>query len=302
MIDRSDLDDRIAKCNKILDTNPGSQIFAALADAHRKKGELDKAFRVCQNGLKVHPNYGSAHMVMAKINMDKGLYDWAEAEVEKAIELDGITRASELLLSEIYIYKGEFNKACRLLEKLNQADPDNEHITKLLEIARKIPLDAAHIGPQPEPQTPPAPAATPPAQDEAVQAAHPEPEAAVAEASPSVQPDMNFKKMLKALISMPDVEGALIVRPDGLVVEAEWNVPGETDLYGALTAESAKHSALQMRESGFGNLESMLIETADTITYMAAAKGKILAVICSNTVNLGSLKLKLATLMPRLSA
>jgi predicted regulator of Ras-like GTPase activity (Roadblock/LC7/MglB family) len=128
--------------------------------------------------------------------------------------------------------------------------------------------------------------------------------AVVEESSPSqdqAQPDMDFKKMLKALISMPGVEGALIVRPDGLVVEAEWNVQGETDLYGALTAESAKNAALKMRESGFGNLESMQIETEGTLTYVAAAKGRILAVICSESVNLGSLKLKLASLMPRLS-
>ncbi len=300
MIDRSNLDERIAKCNKILDENPGSQIFAALADAYRKKGELDKAFRACQNGLKVHPNYGSAHMVMAKINMDKGLYDWAEAEVEKAIELDGTTRAAELLLSEIYIYKGEFNKACRLLEKLHQADPDNEHIRKLMEIARKIPLDAEHSG-----RIEARPVQVSPAVSTPSKKAHPDrhPQAAAVAESPS-QPveGFDFKKMLKALTSMPGVEGAMIIRPDGLVVEAEWNVPGETDLYGALTAEAAKLTAAQMRDSGFGNLESMLIEAQGMMTYLAAAKGRLLAVVCSESINLGSLKMKLATLLPRLTS
>ena len=44
MVDRSDIDERIEKCNKILDENPSSQIFAALAEAYRKKGDLEKAF------------------------------------------------------------------------------------------------------------------------------------------------------------------------------------------------------------------------------------------------------------------
>ena len=68
MIDLDEIEDRIAKCNKLLDANPNSQIFAALAEAYRKKGELDKAFRICQGGLRIHPSYGSAHVVMAKIN------------------------------------------------------------------------------------------------------------------------------------------------------------------------------------------------------------------------------------------
>ncbi len=302
MIDRSDIDDRIAKCNKILDQNPGSQIFAALADAHRKKGELDKAFRICQNGLKIHTNYGSAHMVMAKINMDKGLYDWAEAEVEKAIELDGTTRAAELLLSEIHIYKGEFNKACRLLEKLHRADPENDQIKKLLEIARKIPLNVDHSGRAavtPEPASAAYSATSPVAVQKAPQFSPPPPPAP-AEAPP--QPDIDFKQMLRSLVGTPGVEGVLLVNADGLVIEAEWNIPGETDLVAALAAETAKYSTIQMRESGFGDLQSMMIETDGSLTYMAGACGRLLAVVCSETVNLGSLKMKLTSLLPRLSA
>ena len=98
-----ELDDRISKCEKILDSDPNSQIFAALADAYRKKGDLEKSFRTCQNGLRIHPSYGSAHVIMAKVNLDRGLYDWAEIEAEKAVEIDGRTRSIELLLAEIYI-------------------------------------------------------------------------------------------------------------------------------------------------------------------------------------------------------
>src|SRR5512138_3451538 len=101
----SDLTDRISKCERILQSDPNSQIFAALAEAYRKQGNLEKAFHVCQNGLRVHPSYGSAHVVMAKINMDRGLYDWAETEINKAIEIEGTSRAVELLLAEVHIYR-----------------------------------------------------------------------------------------------------------------------------------------------------------------------------------------------------
>lgn len=294
MIDLSDIDERIAKCNKILEENPSSQIFAALAEAYRKKNDLDKAFRICQNGLKVHPNYGSAHLVMAKINLDKGMYDWAETEVQKAVELDGATRATDLLLSEIYIYKGDFNKACRMLEALHQADPNNDQIIKLLDIARKIPLDkdgAAPIGPGP--LRPPEASPTPPAPKKA-------PAPAPVERMPK-EPELDYKQMFKSLVATPGIDGVLLLNADGLVIEAVWNVPGETDLVGALAVEAARYSTVQMRETGFGNLNSMMIETPDSLIYLAGTRGKLLTVICSETVNLGSLKMKLTSLLPRLA-
>lgn len=299
MIDRTEIDDRIVKCNKILGENPGSQIFAALADAHRKKGELDRAFRICQNGLKVHPDYGSAHVVMAKINMDKGLYDWAETEVEKAIKLDGATRTAELLLSEVYIYKGEFNKACRLLERLIDADPGNEQIQKLLDIARKIPLDTS-VEPA-QSKTGPQSIAAKEQQVRAVDSPF-EPSQQEIPEEPDSIPALNDKQFLRAMIGTPGVEGALMVNVDGLVAEVEWNVPGKTDLVAALTAETARLCTVQMRECGLGELKSMLIESENSLTYISGVRGKILAVVCSDSVNLGSLRLKLGGLLPRLSA
>ncbi len=295
MIDLSDIDERIAKCNKILEENPSSQIFAALAEAYRKKNDLDKAFRICQNGLKVHPNYGSAHLVMAKINLDKGMYDWAETEVQKAVELDGATRSTDLLLSEIYIYKGDFNKACRMLEALHQADPNNDQITKLLDIARKIPLDKEN----------PIPAAPPPSQatssPKAGGDAKAAPETPAASPGGPKESELDYKQLFKSLVGTPGIDGVLLLNADGLVIEAVWNIPGETDLVGALAVEAARYSTAQMRESGFGNLQSLMIETPESLIYLAGARGKLLAVICSETVNLGSLKMKLSSLLPRLA-
>ena len=107
MIDLNEIEDRISKCNKLLDANPNSQIFAALAEAYRKKGDLDLAFRICQEGLRIHPDYGSAHMVMARINVDKGMFDWAEIEVRKTIDIEGNSHTTDLLLAEIYINKND---------------------------------------------------------------------------------------------------------------------------------------------------------------------------------------------------
>ncbi|MFH1699984.1 MAG: roadblock/LC7 domain-containing protein [Candidatus Zixiibacteriota bacterium] len=299
MIDRSSIDERIAKCSKILDENPGSQIFAALAEALRKKGDLDKAFRVCQNGLKIHPDYGSGHLVMAKINMDKGMYDWAEIEAMRAVELDGETRTNELLLSEIYIYKNEFNKACRLLEKLHESDPGNEQIKKLLEIARKIPLEQ-HNQPNSDYSAP-----TPLVVNAGVSPAsrereHSAPVQTMTQEAPPVKSDLNYRQMLRTLVITPGIEGILLINNDGLVIESIWNVSGDTDLVGALAVETARFTTIQMREVGFGHLQSMMLETPKSLYYMVGIKGRLLTMICTESINLGSLKMKLSALLPRL--
>ncbi len=281
-----ELKDRIAKCNKILDENPNSQIFAALAEAHRKKGELDKAFRVCQNGLRIHANYGSAHMVMAKINLDKGLYDWAQMEVEKAIEIDGNSHTTDLLLAEIKIYKGEFAHAVKILDRLYKVNNNNQHVNKLLEIARKLPLESP----------------------EKVSASRPEKEASISELAPFAETPLENRKpaeskpvepvgtrdMLVTLSKLPGVEGVLLVNSEGLVAESEWNASQPPDLYGALANEIERAVQSSIESCKFGEYKSILIEADNLIISFVKVRENLLLIKANNNANLGALRLKVS--------
>jgi tetratricopeptide (TPR) repeat protein len=125
------LEDRIFKCDQILSRNPDSLVFAALSDAYCKKGELAKAFHVCSRGLKLHPHYGPGHLVMARINVERGMYSEAERELVQAAESDGRTRGTELLLAQILIRKGQTREAGKILEKLKITDPENPVVAEL---------------------------------------------------------------------------------------------------------------------------------------------------------------------------
>ncbi|HET9385400.1 MAG TPA: tetratricopeptide repeat protein, partial [Gemmatimonadales bacterium] len=46
--------------------NPKGRNFAPLADAYRKAGLIDNAIGLCQEGLKLHPDYVSAYIVYAR--------------------------------------------------------------------------------------------------------------------------------------------------------------------------------------------------------------------------------------------
>lgn len=282
MISTAELDERIFKCRKIIEEDPNSQIFAALAESYRKKGELDKAFRVCQSGLKIHPSYGAAHVVMAKINLDRGLYDWAEIEAQKAMELDGRTRTLELLLAEIYIYKGEFEPAIKLLKQLHDADPRNAQISKLLDIARKLPEENRVQSGIPAD-----------ADDAAAEVVAPEPD--------PESPDASFSRVqiLDFAMAISGAQGALFVNVEGLVVDSRWNLAMDQARCGATIGELGNVLNKSLLESSFGCVRSVLVETPGLTFYVIREDDGAFVFVADDGCNLGTLRMKIEKLVDR---
>ncbi len=278
----AELDDRIAKCNRILEQNPNSQIFAALAEAYRKRGELDKAFRACQNGLRVHPNYGSAHIVMAKINFDRGLYDWAEIEVNKAMELEGPSQIAELLLAEIYLHKGDAGRATKILNRLYAADQGNPQVIKLLQAARIAPPET---GRKTEAVARPT-RAIPPAEQY-----H----------ETKVVEKISPHQLIDQVEAISGVEGVLFINNDGLVADSRWENSSEAELFGAIACDIVRTIQSQIEKCNFGKYESIFIETAGMIINIISLNDNLLLVKTNEHINLGTLRLRLSSLLDRLS-
>ena len=68
---------RIDELRKKLDKEPGSRLFAQLAEELRKDGDLEDAIQVAREGLQKHSNYPSARMTLGRALFDTG--DWAAA-------------------------------------------------------------------------------------------------------------------------------------------------------------------------------------------------------------------------------
>jgi len=283
MIDAVEIDERISKCQKILDVDPNSQIFAALAEAYRKKGELEKAFRVCQNGLRIHNGYGSAHVVMAKINLDRGLYDWAEIEANKAAEIDGLTRTIELLLAEIYIYKGEFATAIRLLKKLMEADPKNKQIKRLIEIAQKIPEEQKQSSDTTEP---PGEGSRESQTDEVP--------VAEADGKPG---RLDARGVIEKAVLIRGVAGALLVNFEGLVIDSEWNLSMDPSLCSATLGDVSNVLSQDLVRSSFGDFHTVLIETVKTTFYLVRVHNGLFLFAADESANLGTLRMKVDNLL-----
>jgi len=145
MINIVELDERINKCLAILQDNPRSRIFAALAEAYRRRGEVGRAFSICKNGLRIHPDYGAAHVVMAKLYLHQNMVEQARASIERAVELDGQSRSTDLVLADIYLETGDLKSVRQMLSRLDRVggtDPAVESLRARLNQSAKISLQA----------------------------------------------------------------------------------------------------------------------------------------------------------------
>jgi len=77
---------RIEDLRKRLEKEPGSRLFAQLAEELRKEGELAEAIRVSREGLQKQPNYPSARMTLGRALFDTGDLPGARAEFEAVLK------------------------------------------------------------------------------------------------------------------------------------------------------------------------------------------------------------------------
>jgi len=268
MLKSVELDERIEKCEMILAQSPDSYIFAALSDAYRKKGELGKAFSLCHKGLKLHPDYGAGHLVMAKINMDRGMYVEAEKELSLAIQADGRTKTTELLLAQIFMKKGQIRDAKMILEKLKAADPADPVVRDILnQLREKADLGKAGY------------------------------EDMLAKERWQIEKIVDFKDAVAYLKLLPFVLGAMVVGADGLVVESKLNPQLNRELLGAVAVTISKHAKQGMSEAAFGELEQILVELENFKLLVIKFEKYRFVLCCSAEVNLGALKIRVGELL-----
>ncbi|EQB64169.1 MAG: TPR protein [candidate division Zixibacteria bacterium RBG-1] len=289
----TEIEDRIAKCKKILADNPNSTIFAALAEAYRKKGDLERASLICQKGLEIHPDYGPAHLVMSKIDLDRKLYDEAEKELDIAARLDGRTRAVEVILSEILVKKGKYQEAENILSKLISSEPRNESLKMLLgSIRRTSPVKTT----RPERET-----FSKPVFDSRPKPSHP----AVVQDSqlPSTFPKLKAEKIysvnevMEILGAFPAVVGVLSVGKDGLILDDRLKSGINPDIVAAVATNISEVTKASLIKIDFGKLKQVLIEAHSLKFWIFNLKNSFLVLVCSAEVNIGSLKMKTSELL-----
>jgi cytochrome c-type biogenesis protein CcmH/NrfG len=151
---------RIDELAKRLEKEPGSRLFAQLAEELRKEGELAQAISVCREGLAKHPNYPSARMTLGRALLDTGEFAGARAEFEAVWKAAPDNILASRLLAEALEGLGELDQAIAQYKTTLKLSPGDKQVLTRLEGAERA-RRGETTAPMPAVTTAPAPTAAP---------------------------------------------------------------------------------------------------------------------------------------------
>ncbi len=112
---------------------PGSRVFAPLADACRKAGRVEEAIEIVERGVRDHPEYAVGHVVRGKCYFDHGDADTAREAFERVLELDANNLVALKYLGMIHADAGRASRAREYFRHILALDPDDRDIRDRLE-------------------------------------------------------------------------------------------------------------------------------------------------------------------------
>ncbi len=92
---------KIEKYKAILENNPDSLVFAQLAETYLEAGDVDMALKVCEEGLKKHPNFIDGHYVKGLALLQTNKEDEAASCFEFVLKLNPEHLLAQEALSKI---------------------------------------------------------------------------------------------------------------------------------------------------------------------------------------------------------
>lgn len=140
----------IEKYRERLAKDPQSLVFAQLADAFRKAGKFEEAIQTCLDGLKGHPHYVSAHMVLGRTHLERGALGEAAAAFRTAIKLDPDNVLAHRFLGQIAVHEKRWGDAAAAYEAVLAISPFDRETREAMDYIRPY-LASSWPAAQPKP-------------------------------------------------------------------------------------------------------------------------------------------------------
>jgi tetratricopeptide (TPR) repeat protein len=151
---------RIDDLRRRLDREPGSRVFAQLAEELRKAGQLPEAIRVARQGLLVHPGYPSARMTLGRALMDLRDLRGARAEFEAVLRGATDNILASRFLGECLEGLGDLGSALLQFRATLRLAPGDRNLEAQIRALEQKLTPTAASAPSPAPP-PPQPALLP---------------------------------------------------------------------------------------------------------------------------------------------
>ena len=129
---------RLASLRHRWDLDRTSRLFVQLAEAHRRRGEMNEALTVLEEGLSHHPNYLSARIVKARCQLGMGQPEIALQVLESVVSRDPTHLVAGQLLVESHLQLGDQESALEALERYRLLGAGGIEFDELQHRARAI--------------------------------------------------------------------------------------------------------------------------------------------------------------------
>jgi tetratricopeptide (TPR) repeat protein len=129
---------------------PGSLAFLELAEALRRRGQLDAAYKVARGGLARYPGLADAHDLMARVLSDQGDLAGAFDAWSSALQLDPMRTTALKGIAFLYFRAGDGAAAVEHLQRALEVDPDDPTIRQAI---MRLGPEQRNPATLPEPQT-----------------------------------------------------------------------------------------------------------------------------------------------------
>ena len=128
----SGLSPEIGRLTSQLARDPKSKLFIPLAEEYMKAGMAEEAIMALEEGLKVHPAYMSARVLLGKACMEKGDTDGAITQFETVIKTIPDNLLAHKKLAEAYKAQGRYKEAIKSLRVVTILSPKDDEAQLLL--------------------------------------------------------------------------------------------------------------------------------------------------------------------------
>jgi tetratricopeptide (TPR) repeat protein len=111
---------------------PSSLVFLELAEALRRRGQLEAAYKVARGGLARYPGLADAHDLLARILGDQGDLAGAFDAWVEALRIDPMRTSALKGIAFLYFRAGNVAEAREQLQRAAEIDPDDSSIGQAL--------------------------------------------------------------------------------------------------------------------------------------------------------------------------